>query len=114
MTQSDVRAIAEIVFVVVAFFVMAPTVATVIAYRAYRGKPKSFDREMYWTAFVAIGAVAGIVIVYALRMDTKDEFAGNLLRMIALLLGALLFGVSLGFGAGIFTRKSNSQPKEPH
>ena len=113
MTQSDVRAVAEIVFVAVAFFVMAPTVATVIGYRAYRGKPKSFNREMYWTAFAATGVVAVIVIRYAVRMDTRDELVWNLLRMIALLLGALLFGVSLGFGAGIFTRKSNSQSKEP-
>jgi len=113
MTQSDVRAAAEAVFVVLAFFVMAPSVAAVIGYRASRGEPKSFNREMYWTAFVAIGAVAAIVMRYAVRMETKDDIAWNLLRLTALLLGALLFGVSLGFGAGIFTRKSNSLPKGP-
>jgi hypothetical protein len=113
MTQSDVRAVAEAVFVVLAFFVMAPTVAAVIGYRAYTGKPKSFNREMYWTAFVAIGAVAVIVIRYAVRMGTTDDLVWNLLRMITLVLGALLFGVSLGFGAGIFARKSNALPKEP-
>jgi hypothetical protein len=109
MTQSDIRAVAEAVFVVLAFFVMAPTVAAVIAYRASRGKPESFTREMYWTAFVAVGAVAVIVIRYAVRMETKDDLIWNLLRLMALLLGALLFGVSLGFGGGIFTKAIRCQ-----
>jgi hypothetical protein len=113
MTQSDIRAVAQSVFVVFAFFVMAPTVAAVTGYRASRGKPKNFNRETYWTAFVAIGAVAVIVIRYAVRMETGDDLPWNLLRLVGLLLGALLFGVSLGFGAGIFTRKSDSLPKGP-
>ena len=84
MTQSDLRAVAEAVFVVLAFFVMAPTVAVLIGYRASRGKPKSFDREMYWIAFVAVGAVAAFVIRYAVRMETKDDLVWNLLRLMTL------------------------------
>jgi multisubunit Na+/H+ antiporter MnhG subunit len=46
-TQSDIRASAEAAFVVLAFFVLAPTAAAVIGYRASNGKPKHFDREMF-------------------------------------------------------------------
>lgn len=48
------------------FFVIAPSIAVAIAYAAWRGKPKSFDREMYWTVFVATCAVAAVIIVYSL------------------------------------------------
>jgi hypothetical protein len=102
MTQSDIRALAEAAFIVLAFFVLAPTVAAVIGYRASNGKPKNFDREMYWTAFVAIGAVAVIITRYAVFMEAKDVAWWNLLRLTLLGLGALFFGASLGFGVGIF------------
>jgi NhaP-type Na+/H+ or K+/H+ antiporter len=62
-------------------------------------------------AFIAIGAVAAIITRYAVHMRAKDDVWWNLLRFTILGLGALLFGVSLGFGVGIFTRKSNSLPK---
>jgi hypothetical protein len=79
MTQSDIRASAEAAFVVLAFFVLAPTAAAVIGYRASNGKPKNFDREMNWTAFIAIGAVAAIITRYAVHMGAKDDAWWNLL-----------------------------------
>ena len=71
MTQSDIRALAEAAFVVLAFFVLAPTVAAV--YRASNVKPKNFDREMYWTAFIAVGAVAAIITRYAVHMGGRGR-----------------------------------------
>src|SRR5215831_1186057 len=94
----------ELVFVVFSFLVVAPAIAAAIGYAARKGKPKSFDREMYWTAFVATGVVAIIFIVYALRMPTDDVTWRHLLQLTVLGLGAVLFGVSLGFGVGIFVR----------
>src|SRR5215469_10696860 len=52
----------ELVFVVFSFFVVAPAIAATIGYAARKGKPKSFDREMCWTTFVATGVVAGIIV----------------------------------------------------
>ena len=100
MNEWVVHSNATAAFVVLAFFVLAPTVAAV--YRASNVKPKNFDREMYWTAFVAIGAVAVIITRYAVFMEAKDVAWWNLLRLTLLGLGALFFGASLGFGVGIF------------
>jgi len=97
MTQSDIRALAEAAFVVLSFFVMAPAVAAVIGYRASKGIPKSFNGAMYWTSFVAIGAVAATVIRYAVRMEARDDPWWNLLRFTILGLGATPpEGISLG------------------
>src|SRR6516162_8907577 len=101
----------ELVFVVFSFFVVALAIAATIGYAARKGKPKSFDREMYWTTFVATGVVAGIISVYALRMPTDDVMWRHLLQLAILGLGAVLFGVSLGFGVGIFMRRHDSLPK---
>ena len=97
----------ELGFILFAFFAIAPSVAAAIGYAAWKGKPKSFDREMYWTAFVSTGAVAGLIIVYAQRNGGTWP---RLAQLACLGLGALLFGVALGFGVGIFTRRSSSLP----
>jgi hypothetical protein len=97
MTQSDIRALAEAAFVVLSFFVMTPAVAAVIGYRASKGIPKSFNRAMYWTYFVAIGAVAAMVIRYAVRMEARDDPWWKLLRFTILGFGATQpEGISLG------------------
>ena len=71
------------------------------------GKPKSFDREMYWMAFVSVGALAGFIIVYTQRSGGTWPHP---VQLACLGLGALLFGVALGFGVGIFTRRRSSLP----
>ena len=40
-------------FLIFTFFVAVPSIAAVIGYAAWKGKPKNFNREMYWTAFAA-------------------------------------------------------------
>ena len=79
MNEWVVHSNATAAFVVLAFFVLAPTAAAVIGYRASNGKPKNFDREMNWTAFIAIGAVAAIITRYAVQMGAKDGAWWNLL-----------------------------------
>jgi hypothetical protein len=37
------------------FFVIVPSIAAAIGYAAWKGKPKNFSREMYWTAFAVAG-----------------------------------------------------------
>lgn len=97
----------ELGFILFTFFAVAPSIAAAIGYAAWRGKPKSFDREMYWTVSVVTGAVAGFVIVYAIRMQAVNGWQ-HLVQLACLGLGALIFGVAMGFGVGIFTRRRNS------
>lgn len=103
----------ELGFILFTFVVLIPSIATAIGYAAWKGWPKSFDREMYWTAFVASGAVAGLVIVYALRIPAVGGTWLHLVQLACLELGLLLFGVSFGFGVGIFTRRRNSVTQGP-
>jgi hypothetical protein len=46
-----VRVGVELGFVLFTFFAVAPSIAAAIGYAAWKGRPKSFDREMYWTVF---------------------------------------------------------------
>jgi hypothetical protein len=111
--ESNAGVWVELGFILFAFFVLAPSIAAAIGYAAWKGWPKSFDREMYWTVFVASGAVAGLVIVYALRIRPVGGAWLHLVQLTCLGLGALLFGVALGFGVGIFTRRRNSLTQGP-
>jgi hypothetical protein len=89
------------------FFVLAPFIAAMIGYAAWKGKPKSFDREIYWTVFTAAMAAALILMVYVQRH--ADSLPGPVV-FAGLILGGVLFGVSMGFGVGVFTRKKSTLP----
>jgi|HubBroStandDraft_6_1064221.scaffolds.fasta_scaffold89064_2 hypothetical protein len=55
----------EVGFLLFTFFVVVPSIAGVIGYAAWKGKPEEFSREMYWTAFAAAGGVSLFLMVYA-------------------------------------------------
>jgi ABC-type Fe3+-siderophore transport system permease subunit len=76
--------------------------------RRMEGQTEEFDREMYWTAFVFSGAVAGLIFVYTQRNGGTWP---PLMRVACFEIAALLFGVALGFGVGILTRRSSSLPE---
>jgi hypothetical protein len=97
----------EFAFIMFTFFVMAPAIAAAVGYSAWKGKPKNFDLEMYWTAFVSTGAVAAFVFVLAQR---HGETWPRAVQLACLGLCGVLMGVALGFGIGIFTRRHNSLP----
>jgi hypothetical protein len=42
-----------------------------------KSKPEKFDREMHWTAFIAIGAVAAIITRYAVHMGLRTMRGGT-------------------------------------
>jgi hypothetical protein len=84
-------------------FVVAPSIAAVIGYAAWKGKPKNFEREMYWTAFVALGGVSGFLLVFAQRMHADVRTWQYLLQLACFGLGALLLGVAMGCGVAILT-----------
>jgi hypothetical protein len=87
-------------------------ISAAIGYAAWKGKPKRFDREMYWTAFVSVGALAALVIVYSLRMQADIRAWRHLSGLVGLGLGALIFGVATGCGVGILTHRRDSVSEE--
>jgi hypothetical protein len=89
-------------------FVVIPLIAAAIGYAAWKGKPKRFDREMYWMSFIASGAVGGFLMVYAQRMQTDVRTWQYLLQLACFGFGALLFGVSVDCAVGIFTYRRSS------
>jgi hypothetical protein len=98
------RASLELALLGFTFFVLVPGIAATIGYAAWMGKPKSFDREMYWTAFISTGAVSGIIIVYVQR---HGETWPVVVQLGCLELGLLVFGVAIGFGVGIFAHRNH-------
>jgi hypothetical protein len=106
--HTSVGAWVKIGLILFTFFVIAPSIAATIGYAAWKGKPESFDREMYWTAFVSSGAVAGIIFVYTQR---NGRTWPTLARVVCFEIAALVFGVALGFGVGILARRSSSLPE---
>jgi hypothetical protein len=84
------------------FLVLDPVIVAAIAYAAWKGKPKNFNREMYWTAFAASMVVSGVLMVFAQRMHADVRTWQYFLQTVCLLAGALLFGVSGGCFLGIF------------
>ena len=85
------------------FFVVVPLIAAAIGYAAWKGKPKNFSREMYWTAFAAATVVSLFLMVFAQRMHADVRTWLYLVQVACFGLGALLFGVAGGCMVGIFT-----------
>lgn len=86
-----------------AFFVVVPAIAVAIGHAAWVGKPKRWDRSMYWTAFVATTAAALFLGVYAKRMDADVGTWRYSAQLVLLGLAVLLFGVAFGCGVGTLT-----------
>jgi hypothetical protein len=103
----------EVGFLLFTFFVVVPSIAGVIGYAAWKGKPEEFSREMYWTAFAAAGAASLFLMVYAQRMNAYAKTWQYPFQIACLGLGALLFGVAGGCMVGIFTYRRSPLAQEP-
>ena len=86
------------------FCVCIPTIAAVIAYAAFKGRPRNFSREMYWTAFISAGGIGLALILIAQRLYLSG-FWQTLAHYVFGILGLLLFGVAAGCFSGIFIYK---------
>jgi hypothetical protein len=95
------------------FFVVVPSIAAAIGYAAWKGKPKSFNREMYWTAFAAAAVVSLFLMVFAQRMHADVRTWLYLVQVACFGLGALLFGVAGGCMVSIFTYRRGAGTQDP-
>ena len=89
-------------FFMFSFFVVAPSLAAAIVYAAWKGKPKNFDRKMYWTAFAAAIGVSAFLFVFAQRMQADVRTWQYPVQVACFVLAALLSGVAGGCMIGIF------------
>jgi hypothetical protein len=96
---------AEAVLLLIVFCVVAPRIAAVIGYAAWRGTPKHWDRSMYWTAF-AFSMVASLSLMFVV----SRMVAGLLEVALGLLSVLLLFGVGGGCFIDIFVYTRGKGP----
>jgi hypothetical protein len=94
---------AEAALLLFAFFVVVPVIAAAIGYAAWKGKPKNFSREMYWTAFASAIVASGFLMLFAQRMQADVRTWQYIVQVTCLGVGALLLGVAGGCLVGIFT-----------
>jgi NhaP-type Na+/H+ or K+/H+ antiporter len=94
------------------FFLVVPLVVAGIAYAAWRGKPRSWDRSMFFTAFASAGAVSAFLITYAIKMQADVRTSQYAIQVAFFVLGLLLFAIAGGCAVGIFLTKRGSTPKD--
>jgi len=103
----------EAVWLSLSFFVLLPLITLMIGYAAWKGKPKNFSRDLYFTASGSAGLASGFLIVYAQRMQVDVRSWQHLFQIACFGLGVLLFGIAAGCAVGIFTYRRNSSRQEP-
>jgi uncharacterized membrane protein len=96
-----------------AFFIIIPLIAGVIGLAAWRGKPKNFSRELYWTAFASAVVSSAFVFSYAIKMHADVRTWQYLLQLSCFGLGVLLIGIASGCAVGIFAYRRGLSPESP-
>jgi len=86
------------------FFAIGPVLAVVIAYAAWRGKPRTFVFRRYGTLWVASGVAALLLLAFAKWIDADVRTAQYFLQLASVLLSGLLFGVCSGCGLAVLLR----------
>jgi len=111
--HSDAGPWVEVAVLIFTFFVIVPSIAAAIGYAAWKGKPKNFNREMFWTAFAAATGVSLFLMVFAQRMHADVRTWQYLVQLASFGSGALLFGVAGGCMIGIFTYRRGVKGQNP-
>lgn len=96
-----------------AFLVIMPSIAVAVGYAAWKGKPKSFDRAMYWTTFVAAIAISALLLVGSQRMHADVRGWRYIVQLALFAVGVLFMGIAGGCMVGIFANRS-ALPRRRH
>ena len=80
------------------FFAIAPAIAIVVAYAAWRGKPQNLSRKRYAMLCIASGATAFFLFGCAKWMNADVRTAQYFLQLACVVLSFLLFGLCMGCG----------------
>jgi hypothetical protein len=97
-------------FVLFTLLVVAPSISIAIAYAAWKGKPRTFDRGKYFASFVACLAASAFLMIYAQRMHADVRTFHYAIEVALFELGALIFGVAGGCMLGTFTYRPGQGP----
>ena len=101
----------EATVLLLAFLVVVPSIAVAVGYAAWKRKPKSFDRAMYWTAFVAAIAISALLFVGSQRMHADVRSWQYVVQLTLFALGVLSMGIAGGCMVGIFTHRRTVSPR---
>ena len=93
-------------FLLFTVFVGTPTIAAAIGYAAWKGRPKTFNRDTFVLGFIATLMGSAFLIVYAQQMHADVRTWQFLLQLACFELGVLLLGIAGGCAVGIFTHRS--------
>jgi hypothetical protein len=94
-------------------FVGVPAIAVAIGYAAWKGKPRSFDRQTFLLVSIPVGAFGIFLMVYAQKMQADVRTWQYILQLACFGLGSLLFGVAGGCGVGVLTYRRDALPSGP-
>jgi hypothetical protein len=86
------------------FFVIAPALSIVVAYRAWREKEHNLDPERYVMRCVVSGGAALLLFGFAKWIDADVRTPEYFLQLTCLLLSFLSLGVCAGCGFSILLR----------
>lgn len=100
----------EEALVLLVLFVVAPAIAAVIGYAAWKGKPENWDRSMYWTAFAASIVASVSLMAYAQQMQADVRTWQYPVQMALIGVGVILFGAAGGCMVGIFAYRRGRGP----
>jgi len=84
------------------FFVAGPVVAVVIAYAAWREKPRNFSPQRYGMVCAASGVIASLLLGFAKWINADVRTPQDFLQLACVLVSGLLFGVFMGSGFSVF------------
>jgi hypothetical protein len=103
-------------------FVVEPVIAIVIAYAAWRGKPRNFTPQRYGLVCIASSVSAALLLVLAKWINADVRTSQYFLQLGCFLLGFMLLGAGMGSFFAVLlqvwrwhkvTRLAHHNPTEP-